>query len=159
MATKVIEVNGEYVAKWGLEQFLKERPGTRAFVAIDEEDAVGSLLFTDGYITHIHVSEDYRRGGFGTKLLEYAANVIAKDKTLKAVVGDHNPDAQAFFLKNGFRYAGRSVLNRSSAALMEKRIFIDRGTDHADREVILSTALDAMLQAMYTVEVAPIHVK
>lgn len=159
MATKIIEVNPEYVAKWGLEQFLKERPGTKAIVAIDMEDAIGALLFTDGYITHVHVCEEFRRGGFGTQLLEYAKNELAKDKALKAVVGDHNPGAQAFFLKNGYRYAGRSILGKSTASIMEHRPYLPVEADHADRETILSTAMSDMLAAFYAVEVAPIHIK
>lgn len=159
MAIKVVEVNEEYVKKWGLEQFMNERPGTKAIVAIDMEDAVGGLFFTDGYITHLHVCEEFRRGGYGSRLLEYVCEVMAKNKEVKAVVGDHNPDAQAFFLKNGFRYAGRSILGKSSAALMTKRIRLPVEGEHANREAVLSTAIDEMCKAMYMVEVAPIRIK
>lgn len=159
MAIRVVEVNEEYVKKWGLEQFINERPGTRAIVAIDMEDAVGGLFFTDGYITHVHVCEPFRRGGFGSSMLEYVQEVMAKNQELKAVVGDHNPEAQAFFLKNGFRYAGRSILGKSSAALMIKRPQLKLEGEHADREAVLSTAINDMCNAMYTIEVAPIRIK
>lgn len=159
MATKFIEVNPEYLAKWGLEEYLKERPGTIAIVAIDMEDAVGGLFFTDGYITHVHVCESFRRGGFGSQLLEYANNVLAKEKSTKAVVGDHNPDAQAFFLKNGYRYAGRSILGKDSAALMERKVIMPKEGEHANREAVLGTAINDICAAMYMVEVAPVKIK
>lgn len=159
MATKFIEVNHEYLAKWGLEEYLKERPSTVAIVAIDMEDAVGGLFFTDGYITHVHVCEDFRRGGFGSQLLEYANNVLAKEKSTKVVVGDHNPIAQAFFLKNGYRYAGRSILGNDTAALMERKVTLPKEGEHANREAILGTAIADMCAAMYTVEIAPVRIK
>lgn len=91
----------------GINQFLKRNPNT-CFVATNENKLIGVIIAGNdgrrGYIYHTAVSQEYRKQGIGTELVNTALQALKNEGINKAalVVFDRNDKGNAFWERRGF---------------------------------------------------------
>ncbi|HIF24965.1 MAG TPA: GNAT family N-acetyltransferase [Micavibrio sp.] len=99
--------------------FVARATGYRMFMAELDEDVVGVIgvihnhNLHDGFVTYIEqvvIDEDHRGKGYGALLLEFAekrAKEEGCDEIELDVDENENPDAEAFYKRNGFKVSGK----------------------------------------------------
>lgn len=91
----------------GINQFLKRNLNT-CFVATNENKLIGVIIAGNdgrrGYIYHTAVSQEYRKQGIGTELVNTALQALKNEGINKAalVVFDRNDKGNAFWERRGF---------------------------------------------------------
>ena len=109
-------------SKEGIERFLKRNP-TTCFVYEIDTTIVGVILAgNDGRrctINHLAVSDNYRRQGIATKLVDTALSALQQEGITKVnlVVFSRNADGNAFWEAVGF--SAREDLTYRNKALVE----------------------------------------
>ena len=107
MSCKNMGFNNLDDSREGIERFLRRNPAT-SFVAEDDGRLVGVILAGHdgrrGYIYHMSVSEDQRRKGMGSKLVESALKALKAEGINKValLVFHRNKAGNAFWEKQGF---------------------------------------------------------
>ena len=109
-------------SKEGIERFLKRNP-TTCFVYEIDTTIVGVILAGNdgrrGTINHLAVSDNYRRQGIATKLVDTALSALQQEGITKVnlVVFSRNADGNAFWEAVGF--SAREDLTYRNKALVE----------------------------------------
>ena len=91
----------------GIGKYLKRNPST-CFVAVKEQSVVGVILSGHdgrrGFIHHLAVSEEYRRQGIASGLVEYALSALKAEGINKValLVFNYNETGNAFWEDQGF---------------------------------------------------------
>jgi putative acetyltransferase len=80
-----------------IETLIREKAS--AFVALVEDEVVGFIAMTPGWIEHLYVAPAYLRRGIGSALLRTA---MAEDDELRAWTFQKNEAARAFYERHGF---------------------------------------------------------
>jgi|GEM_PF-617161 len=81
-------------------------------VAAGKDDTpVGFLGLSGSHVEMLFVAPAFFRQGVGTALLN-AAQSMAAERALTVDVNEQNHDAMAFYMRQGFRVAGRSPFDR-----------------------------------------------
>ena len=107
MSCKNMGFNDLDDSREGIHRFLRRNPAT-SFVAEDDGRLVGVILAGHdgrrGYIYHMSVSEDRRRKGVGSMLVESALNALKAEGINKValLVFHRNESGNAFWEKQGF---------------------------------------------------------
>ena len=95
--------NKEYI-----EKFLTRNPNT-SFVAVEDDEIIGTVMAGHdgyrGYVHHTCVSDNFRRKGIGTLLVDAAVDALKNEDINKVflVVFKTNENGNAFWEKQGFK--------------------------------------------------------
>lgn len=107
MSCKNMGFNNLDDSREGIEKFLKRNPDT-SFISEENERITGVILAGSdgrrGYIYHMSVSEDRRRQGIGTKLVNTCLSALEQEGINKValLVFKYNDAGNAFWEKQGF---------------------------------------------------------
>lgn len=107
MSCKNMGFNNLDDSREGIEKFLKRNPDT-SFVSEENGRITGVILAGSdgrrGYIYHMSVSEDRRRQGIGTKLVNTCLSALEQEGINKValLVFKYNDAGNAFWEKLGF---------------------------------------------------------
>ena len=83
--------------------------GQNCFVGIDNEKAVGILIFDYciNEIISIYISPDKLRKGIGSQLINFALDKLDNKKEIKLTVMNTNKNARKFYETHGFKFSGK----------------------------------------------------
>lgn len=107
MSCKNMGFNNLDDSREGIEKFLKRNPDI-SFISEENERITGVILAGSdgrrGYIYHMSVSEDRRRQGIGTKLVNTCLSALEQEGINKValLVFKYNDAGNAFWEKQGF---------------------------------------------------------
>ncbi len=107
----------------GIDRFLRRNPDT-CFVAVEASKIVGVIIAGSdgrrGYIYHTAVSEQYRKQGIATRLVNSALDALKAIGINKValVVFDANEDGNAFWESLGFEVRNDLVYRNKPIAEM-----------------------------------------
>lgn len=107
MSCKNMGFNNLDDSREGIEKFLKRNPDT-SFISEENGCITGAILAGSdgrrGYIYHMAVSEEHRRQGIGTKLVNTCLLALEQEGINKAalLVFKYNETGNAFWEKQGF---------------------------------------------------------
>lgn len=107
MSCKNMGFNNLDDSREGIEKYLKRNP-TTCFVTMRDEDVIGVILSGHdgrrGFIHHMAVSEEYRRQGSASNLLNHALDALEAEGINKAalLVFNYNEAGNAFWENRGF---------------------------------------------------------
>ena len=94
-------------SKEGIARFLERNPNT-SFVAMENDELLGIILGGHdgrrGYIYHMSVTENHRKKGIGSSLVEKCLESFKNEKISKValLVFKYNETGNAFWEKQGF---------------------------------------------------------
>ena len=82
----------------------KMKDGTKVYMLVEEEP-VGIVSVTNDIIEDLYILPDKQNMGYGTQLLQYAADQCAGTPTLWIL--ENNTNAERLYRRMGFRKTGR----------------------------------------------------
>jgi len=103
------------------ENIIKKARNTDFFVLFDKGIIIATGVFDQNEIRTMFVDPKYQGKGYGKKMLEFLIN-LAIEKGYDLVHLNASPEAEAFYLKQGFKTTGEKNDFNFRTILMEKKL-------------------------------------